>query len=203
MDHMVRGHPGRAVPAAVDACAPVAATVRLRRPGAGAVVARGWSRPRETAEDMLTYVRGEVPLAGAAEGEELAMLRAHCREHVDTFLSVVETGRPPTGSAIEFVRRLAETGARDRVELEVLLRGYRSNARIITHWVGEQASAATGEGLRAALAVTRMVMEYTDSISGALAEACAGHSSAGGEGGVGCASAGARRPGERALEACR
>jgi DNA-binding CsgD family transcriptional regulator len=57
------------------------------------------------------------------------------------------------------------------MELDTLLRGYRAHAATLTYWVGEEASAATHEGLRGALAVTRMVMEYTDAVSGALAEA--------------------------------
>jgi DNA-binding PucR family transcriptional regulator len=83
----------------------------------------------------------------------------------------VRSGRAPTGPAVAFVREVAERGVREGFELEALLRGYRTNARTMTHWIGEQASAATPEGLRAVLAVTRMVMEYTDSVSGALAEA--------------------------------
>lgn len=123
------------------------------------------------AEDVLATLRREVAAYATAEGDELATLALHCKDHVDTFLDVVRSGRVPTGRRVEFVRQFAERGARDGLELEMLLRGYRSNARTLTIWVGEQAGGATPEGLRAVLAVTRMVMEYTDSVSGTLAEA--------------------------------
>jgi hypothetical protein len=129
------------------------------------------SRRLEIAEDLLAALRREVAAYAAAKGAELAALGTHCTEHVDAFLEVVRSGRVPRGLTANFVVEFAERGAREGFELEVLLRGYRTNARTLTHWVGEQASAATPEGLRAALAVTRMVMEYTDSVSGVLAEA--------------------------------
>jgi len=125
----------------------------------------------EIADDLLAALRREVAAYAAATGSELAALSAHCGDHVDAFLEVVRSGRVPRGLTATFVVDFAERGAREGFELEVLLRGYRTNARTLTHWVGEQASAATTEGLRAALAVTRMVMEYTDSVSGILAEA--------------------------------
>jgi hypothetical protein len=123
------------------------------------------------AEDMLAALRREVDAYAQAEGEGVATLSVHCGYHVDAFLEVVRSGRVPKGRSVEFVRQTAVRGARDGYELEVLLRGYRTNARTLTHWVGEQASGSTPEGLRAALAVIRMVMEYTDSVSGTLAEA--------------------------------
>jgi hypothetical protein len=135
------------------------------------LLARLSQRRLEIAEDLLASLRREVAAYAAAEGPELAALSAHCRDHVDAFLDVVRSGRVPRGMTANFVVQFAEHGARQGFELEVLLRGYRTNARTLTHWVGEQASAATTEGLRAALAVTRMVMEYTDSVSGILAEA--------------------------------
>lgn len=140
-------------------------------PAVEALLERLSSRRAEMAEDMLATLRREVAAYTAAEGEELAALRVHCSDHVDAFLATTRTGRVPRGRAVEFVQELGARGARDGVELEVLLRGYRTNAATLTHWVGEQASATTPEGLRAALAVTRMVMEYTDSVSSALAEA--------------------------------
>jgi len=129
------------------------------------------ARRDEIAVDMLATLRRGVAVYAAAEGDELVTLRTHCEDHVAAFLDVVRSGRVPTGPAVEFVRQVAERGAREGFELEVMLRGYRTNSRILTQWVGEQASAASPEGLRAVLAVTRMVMEYTDSVSGTLAEA--------------------------------
>jgi hypothetical protein len=129
------------------------------------------ARRDEIAEDMLAALRREVPSHAAAEASERAALRAHCSDHVDAFLATARSGQVPRGRAVEFVQEVGERGARDGVELEILLRGYRTNAATLTLWVGEQASATNPEGLRAALAVTRMVMEYTDSVSGALAEA--------------------------------
>ncbi len=140
-------------------------------PAVEALLERLASRRGEMAEDMLATLRREVAAYTAAEGEELTALRLHCSDLVDAFLATSRTGRVPRGQAVEFVREMGARGARDGVELEVLLRGYRINAATLTHWVGEQASATTPEGLRAALAVTRMVMEYTDSVSSALAEA--------------------------------
>jgi PucR-like helix-turn-helix protein/diguanylate cyclase with GGDEF domain len=140
-------------------------------PAVERLLGRLTARRVEIAEDMLATLRREVAAYAALDGERLAAQRAHCYDHVDAFLAVVRSGRVPVGAAVAFVREVAERGAREGLELELLLRGYRNNSRTITHWVGEQASAATPEGLRAALAVTRMVMEYTDSISGALAEA--------------------------------
>jgi hypothetical protein len=125
----------------------------------------------EIAGDMLAALRREDAVYAAAEGPEVANLAAHCKDHVDTFLEVIRSGRVPKGRAVEFVRQLAIRGAREGVELEVLLRGYRTNARTLTLWVGEQAGGSSPEGLRAALAVIRMVREYTDSVSGTLAEA--------------------------------
>jgi hypothetical protein len=123
------------------------------------------------AEDMLAALRRELGAAAPADGEALRVLAARCRSHVDAFLAALRTGRVPRGEgAAALVREVGERGAREAVELEDLLRRYRTNARILTHWVGEQANAGTPEGLRAALAATRMVMEYTDSVSGALAE---------------------------------
>lgn len=139
-------------------------------PSVDALLGRLSSRRDQIAEDMLLTLRREVAGHAGAEGHELARLSAHCADHVDAFLEVIRSGRVPRGVAIEFVRQFAERGARDGFELEVLLRGYRTNARTLTHWVGEQTSAGTAEGVRAALAVTRMVMEYTDSVSGTLAE---------------------------------
>jgi hypothetical protein len=140
-------------------------------PAVESLLGRLTARRVEIAEDMLATLRREVAAYAALEGERLVAQRAHCYDHVDAFLAVVRSGRVPVGAAVTFVREVAERGAREGLELELLLRGYRTNSRTITHWVGEQASAATPEGLRAALALTRMVMEYTDSISGALAEA--------------------------------
>jgi hypothetical protein len=140
-------------------------------PAVEALLGRLSARRLEIAGDMLVTLRREVAEYGAAGGDELATLHAHCDDHVDAFLESVRSGRVPRGPAVEFVRQVAERGARDGFELELLLRGYRTNSRTLTRWVGEQASAATPEGLRAALAVTRMVMEYTDSVSGTLAEA--------------------------------
>jgi hypothetical protein len=124
----------------------------------------------EIADDLLAALRREVPAYAAARDAELATLSAHCKDHVDTFLDVVRSGRVPRGLTANFVVQFAERAAQEGFELELVLHGYRTNARTLTHWVGEQASAATSEGLRAALAVTRMVMEYTDSVSGILAE---------------------------------
>ncbi|HEY4866945.1 MAG TPA: helix-turn-helix domain-containing protein [Candidatus Dormibacteraeota bacterium] len=140
-------------------------------PAVEALLERLSSRRGEMAEDMLAALRRDVATYSQADGEELRALRLHCSEHVEAFLATTRTGRVPSGRAVEFVQEMGARGARDRVELEVLLRGYRTNAATLMHWVGEQASATTPEGLRAALAVTRMVMEYTDSVSGALAEA--------------------------------
>jgi PucR C-terminal helix-turn-helix domain/GGDEF-like domain len=140
-------------------------------PAVEALLQRLASRRAEMAEDLLAALRREVAADAAAEGEELAALRAHCADHVDAFLATARSGQVPRGQAVEFVRVVGERGAREGVELEVLLRGYRTNAATLTHWVGEQASATTAEGLRAALAVTRMVMEYTDAVSGELADA--------------------------------
>lgn len=140
-------------------------------PAVEAVIERLSARRAEIAQDMLATLRREVAGYAAAEGDELAALRAHCGHHVDAFLETVRSGRVPQGPAVEFVRQAGQSGARDGFELEMLLRGYRTNSRTLMLWVGEQSSAATGEGLRGTLAVTRMVMEYTDSVSGALAEA--------------------------------
>lgn len=140
-------------------------------PAVEALLERLSARRGEIVADMLGSLRREVAAYAAEEGDGLEALRAHCAGHVDAFLATARTGQVPRGRAIEFVQDVGERGARDGVELEVLLRGYRTNAATLTHWVGEQASATTPEGLRAALAVTRMVMEYTDSVSGALAEA--------------------------------
>lgn len=140
-------------------------------PAVEALLERLAQRRPEISADLLSAVRREVPAFAAATGPELAALSAHCGEHVDSFLEVVRSGRVPRGLTATFVVDFAERRAREGFELEVLLRGYRTNARTLTHWVGELASAATTEGLRAALAVTRMVMEYTDSVSGILAEA--------------------------------
>lgn len=137
-------------------------------PDVGALLARLEARRDEIAEDMLATLRREVPEYPAAN--RVALL-AHCSHHVDAFLAAARTGQVPTGAAVGFVQQAGERGARDGVELEVLLRGYRANATTLTHWIGEQASGTTAEGLRAALAVTRMVMEYTDRVSSALAEA--------------------------------
>jgi hypothetical protein len=128
------------------------------------------ARRNEIAEDMLAALRREVAAFAALGGAELAAVREHCSDHVNAFLVTASSGHVPRGPAVEFVEEAGERGARDGVELEVLLRGYRANAATLTYWVGEQASVATPEGLRAALAVTRMVMEYTDSVSSALAE---------------------------------
>jgi plasmid maintenance system antidote protein VapI len=124
----------------------------------------------EIAEDLLASLRREVPAYAAARNAELEALSAHCQEHVDAFLEVVRSGNVPRGLTANFVIQFAERAAQEGFELEVVLRGYRTNARTLTHWVGEVGSAGTLEGLRAALAVTRMVMEYTDSVSGILAE---------------------------------
>jgi hypothetical protein len=140
-------------------------------PAVEALLNRLSAQRDEIAEDLLVSLRRDVAAYAAAEGDGLAALRGHCYDHVDAFLAVVRSGRAPTGPAVAFVREVAERGVREGFELEALLRGYRTNARTMTHWIGEQASAATPEGLRAVLAVTRMVMEYTDSVSGALAEA--------------------------------
>jgi len=140
-------------------------------PEVEALLERLSKRRLEIADDLLAALRREVAAYAAAEGAELDALRAHCSDQVDAFLDVVRSGRVPRGLAANFVAQFAERGARGGFELEALLRGYRTNARTLTHWVGEEASAATLEGLRAALAVTRMVMEYTDSVSGILAEA--------------------------------
>jgi PucR-like helix-turn-helix protein/diguanylate cyclase with GGDEF domain len=129
------------------------------------------SRRAEIAEDMLAALRREVAAYAAAGGEELTDLRLHCSDHVDAYLASARSGQVPRGGSVEFVRAVGERGARDGLELEVLLRGYRINAATLTHWVGEQAIATNPEGLRAALAVTRMVMEYTDSVSSVVAEA--------------------------------
>lgn len=140
-------------------------------PAVEALLERLVAQQSEIAQDMLAALRRDVAAYAAAEGDDLAVLRSHCDDHVAAFLEVVRSGRVPTGPAVDFVRQVAERGVRDGVEMEVLLRGYRTNARTLTHWVGEQASGSTPEGLRAALAVIRMVMEYTDSVSGNLAEA--------------------------------
>lgn len=140
-------------------------------PEVEALLERLSRRRLEIAVDLLAALRREVAAYSAAQGAELEALRGHCSEQVDSFLDVVRSGRVPRGLPADFVVRFAERGAREGFELEALLRGYRTNARTLTHWVGEEASSATHEGLRAALAVTRMVMEYTDSVSGILAEA--------------------------------
>ena len=140
-------------------------------PAVEALLERLAAQRDEIAVDMLAALRRAVPAYASADGQELVALRAQCDDHVTTFLDVVRSGRVPRGRAVEFVRLLAVRGARDGFELEVLLSGYRTNARTLTHWVGEQASGSSQEGLRAALAVIRMVMEYTDSVSGTLAEA--------------------------------
>lgn len=149
-------------------------------PDVEALLERLAARRDEIAEDMLATLRREVPEYPVAQGgrggippreEDLAALRARCSYHVDAFLAAARTGQVPTGAAVGFVHEAGERGARDGVDLEVLLRGYRTNATTLTHWVGEQASGTTAEGLRAALGVTRMVLEYTDRVSSALAEA--------------------------------
>ena len=105
-------------------------------------------------DDLLAALRREVP--DLDDGR----LGDHCTGHVDAFLATARTGQVPRGPAVEFVRSAGERGARDGVEPETLLRAYRTNATTLTHWIGEQAIATTPDGLRAALAVTRMVMEY-------------------------------------------
>lgn len=125
------------------------------------------SRRGEIAADMLATLWREVPSYATGRRD----LLSQCSDHIDAFLITARTGHVPRGPAVEFVKQVGGRGARDGVELEVLLRCYRTNATTLTHWVGEQASATTAEGLRAALAVTRMVMEYTDNVSSALADA--------------------------------
>lgn len=140
-------------------------------PAVATLLGRLASRHEEIAADMLAALRREVPGYTAGHRGRIDAVRANCRSHVDEFLVTARTGHVPTGPALEFVQAAGEGGARQGLDLETLLRGYRTNASILTYWVGEQANATTDEGLRAALAVTRMVMEYTDSVSAALAEA--------------------------------
>jgi hypothetical protein len=139
-------------------------------PAVEALLERLSERRVEIAKDMLAALRREVPAYAAARNAEFEALSTHCQEHVDAFLEVVRSGRVPRGLTANFVIHFGERAAQEGFELEVVLRGYRTNASTLTHWVGELGSAGTLEGLRAALAVTRMVMEYTDSVSGILAE---------------------------------
>jgi len=134
-------------------------------PAVETLLGRLASRRDEIVDDMLATLRREVPAHSDDE------LRDHCAGHVDAFLATARTGQVPRGPAVAFVRSVGERGARDGAELEILLRAYRANAATLTHWIGEQAIANTPDGLRAALAVTRMVMEYTDTVSTALADA--------------------------------
>src|ERR1700730_53540 len=92
-------------------------------PAVEALLERLSSRREEMAEDMLATLRRDVAAYAAAEGEELGALRVHCSDHVDAFLATTRTGRVPTGRAVEFVQKVGARGARDGVELEVLLRG--------------------------------------------------------------------------------
>jgi PucR C-terminal helix-turn-helix domain/GGDEF-like domain len=130
-----------------------------------ALLERLASRRAEIVDDMLAALRREVPALD--DGGQ----RDHCARHVDAFLATARTGQVPRGPAVVFVRSAGELGARQAVDLEPLLRAYRTNATTLTHWIGEEAVATTPDGLRAALAVTRMVMEYTDSVSADLADA--------------------------------
>ena len=124
------------------------------------------SSREEIAQDLFDSLRREVP--GLAAGEDL---RQHCQDHARAFLETVRSAIVPRGPEAEFVVRFGRRGARQGHDLELLLRGYRTNGHTFVHWVSEQGSAATRDSLRAALAVTRMVMEYTDSVSATLAEA--------------------------------
>lgn len=126
-------------------------------------------RQAEIAADLFDSLRREVPAYAALEGPD--ELERHCQEQAKAFLQTVRTAIVPRGPEAEFVVRFGERGARQGYELELLLRGYRTNGHTFVHWVSEQGSAATRDSLRAALAVTRMVMEYTDSVSATLAEA--------------------------------
>lgn len=123
----------------------------------------------EIALDLFESLRREVPAYAALESPD--ELERHCQEHAKAFLQTVRTAIVPRGPEADFVVRFGERGAGQGYGLELLLRGYRTNGHTFVHWVSEQGSAATRDSLRAALAVTRMVMEYTDSVSATLAEA--------------------------------
>jgi hypothetical protein len=107
--------------------------------------------------------------SGSASPEFQREVVEHALEHVDAFTRAARSGLAPVGEELDFVRRRAETRARQLLPLDALMQAYLLGQRVwwesLVEMAGEQL-----DDLRALADITTSTFRYTHAISAAVAE---------------------------------
>jgi hypothetical protein len=124
----------------------------------------------DLAETMTDAVFDEIPEYGAiASADVRATVLAHSVDHMRAVVLAVRTWTLPTAEELRFVNARAALRASQRIPLSALLQSYRLGHRTVWERM-VRVLARLDNDLNAALALTTLTLNYTELISGALAE---------------------------------
>ena len=119
--------------------------------------------------DNIVAVVSTKP-GGPPCGLGVEQLREHVLRHVDEFVRLVQTGRRPVPSDLDFVLDLARATVTGNVDIRELLEVYRVCHQIKTEWIVRLA-AEISEPPEVALQIVRLLMDYSLHVSQVVVEA--------------------------------
>jgi DNA-binding PucR family transcriptional regulator len=134
------------------------------------------AKRKQVALRLVQQMRTEIPeyagLMGPGGSASPAFQREvleHALEHVDAFIRCARSGEGPEGEELDFVRRRAETRARQLLPLDALTQAYLIGQRVWWETLVEQAGE-DADDLRALADLTTSTFRYTHAITHAVAE---------------------------------
>lgn len=133
-------------------------------------------RRKPVALRLVSVMRTEIPEyaglmgpGGSASPEFQREVLEHALEHVDAFIRCARSGKAPEGEELDFVRRRAETRARELLPLDALTQAYLIGQRVWWETLVELAGDDTDD-LRALADLTTATFRYTHAITAAVAD---------------------------------
>ena len=133
-------------------------------------------RRKPVAVRLVTAMRTEIPeyaglmgAGGSASPEFQREVVEHALEHVDAYIRCARSGEAPAGDELDFVRRRAETRARELLPLDALTQAYLIGQRVWWETLVELAGD-DADDLRALADLTTATFRYTHAITAAVAE---------------------------------
>ena len=133
-------------------------------------------RRKQIALRLVHVMRTEIPEyaglmgpSGSASPEFQREVLDHALAHVDAFIRCARSGEAPRDSELDFVRRRAETRARELLPLDALTQAYLIGQRVWWETLVEMAGEDPDD-LRALADLTTSTFRYTQAITAAVAE---------------------------------
>lgn len=124
------------------------------------------------ARNMVERLAEEIPLgADYRSPAYLRLVLRACREGLRVLLRQLHDGRTPHPGELDLLGRAGAAQAQRDVPLEVLLRGYRIAAKVVWRDIVDEAVRLGGLSPQMAVALGEQVLEYLDTVSGAVGQA--------------------------------